>query len=168
MRTGYPCFVFSGCVSGLRPDRSSASRTLQLRIRVISSRPIALCAATFHNSPRAISRFSRRFGAKLAPPRFLLLGVFAMSDRPDNKRSAPRYTLIMDALITDLLTRTTIKLRNSDISLTGCYIDALNPLERGTPVLLRLEHDSQVFECPGVVAYTVARLGMGVNFVQPL
>ena len=60
-----------------------------------------------------------------------------MSDRPENKRSAPRYTVIMDAEITDLLTRTNMKLRSSDISVTGC-IDALNPLERGTPVSLRL------------------------------
>ena len=86
-----------------------------------------------------------------------------MSDRPENKRSAPRYTVIMDAEITDLLTRTNMKLRSSDISVTGCYIDALNPLERGTPVSLRLVHDSQVFESKGVVAYTVARLGMGVK-----
>jgi len=91
-----------------------------------------------------------------------------MSDRPENKRSAPRYTVIMDAEITDLLTRTNMKLRSSDISVTGCYIDALNPLERGTPVSLRLIHDSQVFESKGVVAYTVARLGMGVNFDQPV
>lgn len=91
-----------------------------------------------------------------------------MSDSPDNKRAAPRYPVIMDAQITDLLSHTTLKLRNSDISLTGCYIDALNPLESGTPVWLRLEHATQVFESPGTVAYTVPRLGMGITFDQPI
>jgi len=64
----------------------------------------------------------------------------------------------------DLLTRSTVKLRCSDISLSGCYLDTLNPMDLGTPVWVRLVHGGHVFESQGKVAYAVPRLGMGVTF----
>jgi len=91
-----------------------------------------------------------------------------MPEQPANRRGAPRFTVVMDAEATDLLTRTTVKLRCSDISGSGCYLDTLNPMEAGTPLWVRLVHGQRIFESQGKVAYMVARLGMGVAFAQPI
>ena len=74
----------------------------------------------------------------------------------------------MDAEATDLLTRASAKLRCSDISLSGCYLDTLNPLETGSSLWVRLFHSQRVFESQAKVAYMVPRLGMGVAFAQPI
>jgi hypothetical protein len=94
-----------------------------------------------------------------------------MSEDPEDKverRGAARYAVVMEADVTDLLTHGTLKLRCSDISLSGCYLDTLNPMEPGTPLWLRLEHGKRVFECQAKVAYMVPRLGMGVAFATPV
>jgi hypothetical protein len=91
-----------------------------------------------------------------------------MPDLPVDRRVAPRYHLVMDAEAIDLRTRSTLKLRCSDISLSGCYLDTLNPLEPKTPLWIRLVHGQRIFEAHSKVAYAVPRLGMGVTFTQPL
>jgi PilZ domain-containing protein len=84
------------------------------------------------------------------------------------RRGSPRFAVRMEAQATDLRTNTTFKLRCSDISLTGCYLDTLNPAEAGAPVRIRLEHGRRVFECQAQVAYKVPQMGMGVAFTHPL
>jgi len=74
----------------------------------------------------------------------------------------------MGAEATDLLTRSTIKLRCSDISVSGGYLDTRNPMDLGTPVWVRLVHGGHVFESHGKVAYAVPRRGTGVAFAQPV
>jgi hypothetical protein len=91
-----------------------------------------------------------------------------MSEGSVERRIAPRYAVIMDAQVTDLLSRSTVKLRCSDISLSGCYLDTLNPAEPATPVWVRLEHGMRVCELQAKVAYTVRNMGMGVAFAQPI
>jgi hypothetical protein len=90
-----------------------------------------------------------------------------MAEQGSDRRESPRYTVIMDARITDVQMRSTVHLRCSDISITGCYLDTLNPLDRGTALTLRLEHAGQVFETAAKVTYTVPRLGMGLTFEKP-
>jgi len=65
-----------------------------------------------------------------------------MPDQPADRRGAHRFAVVMDAEATDLLTRTMVKLRCSDLSLSGCYLDTLNPMDLGTPVWVRLVHRS--------------------------
>ena len=84
------------------------------------------------------------------------------------RRVAPRYQVVMDAQTTDLITRAVIKVRCSDISLTGCYLDTLNPVDPGTPLWVRMERGGRVFEAQARVAYMVPRLGMGLEFAQPI
>ena len=91
-----------------------------------------------------------------------------MPDSPAERREAPRYSVIMDAHTTDLVSRSVVKLRCSDISLVGCYLDTLNPVDPGTPLWVRLEHGGRMFEAQARVAYMVPRLGMGVQFAQPI
>jgi hypothetical protein len=91
-----------------------------------------------------------------------------MSDQAEERRGATRYAVIMEAQATDLLTRSTFKMRCSDLSLSGCYLDTLNPIETGAPLWVHLEHGQRVFECQAKVAYLVSHLGMGVEFAQPI
>jgi PilZ domain len=91
-----------------------------------------------------------------------------MPDQPADRRGSPRYSVMMDAEATDLLTRSTVKLRCSDLSMSGCYLDTLNPLDFGTSLWIRLIHGQHIFESQGRVAYMVPRLGMGVAFAQPV
>jgi len=84
------------------------------------------------------------------------------------RRGSSRYAVMMDAQTTDLITRSVIKLRCSDVSLSGCYLDTLNPVEPVTPLWVRMEHAGRVFEVQGRVEYMVARLGMGLEFAQPI
>jgi len=91
-----------------------------------------------------------------------------MPDQPADRRGAPRFAVVMDAEATDLITRTMVKLRCSDISLSGCYLDTLNPMDAGAPLWVRLVHGQHIFEAQAKVAYMVPRLGMGVEFAQPV
>ena len=62
-----------------------------------------------------------------------------------------------------------MKTRISDLSLSGGYVDTINPLPNGTPVRLKIFAASQTFEAPATVVYSHAHLGMGLRFgeVQP-
>ena len=90
------------------------------------------------------------------------------SETKVERRGAPRYAVIMDAQVTDLRAHSTLKLRCSDISLSGCYLDTLNPVEIGTLLWIHLEHGQRVFECQAKVTNMIPRLGMGVEFVHPV
>jgi len=50
------------------------------------------------------------------------------------------------------------------ISATGCYVDTINPLVRGTAVRLRILTETHMFEAPATVVYAHTHLGMGLKF----
>ena len=91
-----------------------------------------------------------------------------MPDQPAERRGAPRYPVMMYAQTTDLITRSVIKLRCSDISRSGCYLDTLNPVDPGIALWVQMEHGGRVFEAQARVAYMVSRLGMGLEFALPI
>ncbi|MGA2810898.1 MAG: PilZ domain-containing protein [Candidatus Acidiferrum sp.] len=91
-----------------------------------------------------------------------------MPDQPAERREALRYSVNMDAQTTDLITRSVIKQRCSDISLSGCYLDTLNPIDPGTPLWVHIEHGGRTFSAQARVAYMVPRLGMGLEFARPV
>lgn len=91
-----------------------------------------------------------------------------MSNQGAERRGSPRFVVAMEAEATDLQTKSSVKLRCSDISLSGCYLDTLNPMDIATPLWVRLIHGQHIFESQGKVAYMVPRLGMGVAFAQPI
>ena len=84
------------------------------------------------------------------------------------RRNAARFPLILAAEITELPEGSPLHARTSDISRTGCYIDTLNPVPRGTLVRLRLTRNREVFEVVAKVAYVSPGLGMGLHFQDPL
>jgi PilZ domain len=87
-----------------------------------------------------------------------------MPDVMANRRVAPRYALSLAAEVIDVASGTKLNVRTSDVSRTGCYIDALNPMRAGSAISIRLQHKSEIFMANGRVAYVSPRLGMGVAF----
>ena len=91
-----------------------------------------------------------------------------MPDGMTDRRAAPRYSLILLAEVTDLLSSTKFTARTSDVSRKGCYIDMLNPLPQGTKICVRLQNEKKTFEARGMVIYVSPGLGMGVAFAEDL
>jgi hypothetical protein len=89
-----------------------------------------------------------------------------MSDGSTDRRSAPRYPLILSAEVSDKLSGAKLAARTADVSQTGCYIDTLNPIPAGSQVDVRLQHEEEIFETGGRVIYISPGLGMGIAFAS--
>jgi hypothetical protein len=87
-----------------------------------------------------------------------------MPDVTVERRSAPRYFRVLAAEVIELPRGAKLLARTSDISRTGCYIDTMNPVSKGSQILLRFIHHHEVFEALARVVYVSYRLGMGVAF----
>jgi c-di-GMP-binding flagellar brake protein YcgR len=84
------------------------------------------------------------------------------------RRRAPRISFVASAeVLAESLPR--MSTRISDISLSGCYVDTINPLNSGTVVHVKIFTDLHVFEASASVAFSHRHLGMGLAFkdVQP-
>jgi PilZ domain len=84
----------------------------------------------------------------------------------EDRRSAPRYRLIADAEVIEILSDTQLKARTSDLSIGGCFLDMLNPSPRGTEIRVRISHAASTFTAFGRVAFVVPNIGMGVAFTK--
>jgi hypothetical protein len=82
-----------------------------------------------------------------------------------NRRAAPRYLLILVAEVVDASGAKMIA-RTSDVSRTGCYLDTLKPMPKGTQIQLRLMRGDEVFLTSAEVAYASPGLGMGIRFLE--
>lgn len=91
-----------------------------------------------------------------------------MSNSMSDRRNAPRYSLILVAEVSETMSGAKIAARTSDVSRTGCYLDTLTPLPRGTQVTVKLQNGSETFESSAVVRYASPGLGMGVAFTEGL
>ena len=91
-----------------------------------------------------------------------------MPDAMTDRRVAPRYPLVLLAEVTDQLSSTKFTARTSDVSRTGCYIDMLSPLPRGTQIHVRLHNQKEMFESVAAVMYVSPGLGIGVAFAENL
>ncbi|HEV2194449.1 MAG TPA: PilZ domain-containing protein [Candidatus Acidoferrum sp.] len=80
------------------------------------------------------------------------------------RRSAPRYPMVLAAEVMELPRGAKLSARTSDISRTGCYIDTLNPTPPGAQVRVRLVHNEENFEAVARVVYVSYGLGMGIAF----
>ena len=88
-----------------------------------------------------------------------------MPDVMTDRRSAPRYPLILSAEVWDKAGSAKLAGRTADISSTGCYIDILNPIPAGSAVRVRLQHENEFFEADARVVYVSPGLGMGLAFI---
>jgi hypothetical protein len=80
-----------------------------------------------------------------------------------DRRKSPRFALIVFATITEP-DGNKFSARTSDVSKTGCYIDALTPLAKGTSVYVELRQGRERFVTIGTVVYVNKGLGMGIQF----
>jgi len=82
------------------------------------------------------------------------------------RRSAPRHAMVLAAEVIELPRGAKLSARTSDVSLTGCYIDTLNPVPQGSEVRVRITHGTETFVSLGRVVYVSYGLGMGIQFVN--
>jgi PilZ domain len=87
-----------------------------------------------------------------------------MPDVPVEKRKGPRFPFVLSTEVIEFPRGAKLGARTSDISRTGCYIDTLNPLPKGSKVKIRVTHHDEVFEAVGSVVYVSPCMGMGVSF----
>lgn len=85
------------------------------------------------------------------------------------RRRTPRFTFIASAEVSAENGAVRLNTRISDLSLSGCYVDTINALPRGTAVQLKIFTQTQAFETPATVIFSHAHLGMGLAFrdVEP-
>jgi PilZ domain len=91
-----------------------------------------------------------------------------MPDTMADRRVAPRYSIILIAHVQGLNGEKRFSARTSDLSRTGCYLDTLTPLAKGSSIHVKLICREESFEAKGTVMYVSPGLGMGVRFEEPL
>lgn len=84
------------------------------------------------------------------------------------RRANLRYQLTVGADVTELKSGARLVTRTNDISLGGCFVDALAPHPVGTRVRLTISKGNEAFEALGKVIYSQAGLGMGIAFTSVL
>ena len=84
------------------------------------------------------------------------------------QRGAPRFPFIASAEVLAESTGSRLSARISDLSVSGCYVDTINPLPDGTLVRLKIFTETQIFEAPARVVYSHTHLGMGLAFREVL
>jgi hypothetical protein len=87
-----------------------------------------------------------------------------MQDGAAEKRKGPRSLLVLAVEVIELPRGAKLGGRTSDVCRSGCYIDTLNPVPKGSQLRLRITHHNEVFEGLGSVVYVSPGLGMGVMF----
>jgi hypothetical protein len=85
---------------------------------------------------------------------------------PKNRRKSPRYPMSAEARVTNLKTETEFGARISELSVSGCFLDTLNPLPDGSELHVKVSKESGVFETDANVVYSRPRLGLGIRFVN--
>jgi len=85
----------------------------------------------------------------------------------EQRRRGPRYRFIASAELLEARTDTRIATRVSELSMTGCYLDMLNPFPTGTLALVRISAGDAQFISKARVVYAQPNFGAGVEFLEP-
>jgi PilZ domain-containing protein len=83
-------------------------------------------------------------------------------------RGAARFPFIAAAEVLAENNGARMRARISDLGVSGCYVDTINPLPDGTLVQVKIITETQIFEAPARVVYSRTRLGMGLAFREVL
>jgi hypothetical protein len=81
-----------------------------------------------------------------------------------NRRRVPRFPFEAAAELTEEKSGSKISARVTELSLYGCYLDTVNPLQPGTIVSLKIFSDNEYFEARASVVYSHPNFGMGLAF----
>lgn len=82
----------------------------------------------------------------------------------NERRRSPRFSFIAHGELREETTDIRLNMRVSEISRGGCYVDMMNPLPSGTPILLSIAAGGSLFEAQGRIVYAVEHMGAGVCF----
>lgn len=99
-------------------------------------------------------------GLSEIPPR----GALAASRA--ERRYQERFPLVGSVEMMDAQTRTHLRARTSDLSLSGCYVDTLNPFPVGTILYLWIHRESDSFQARAMVRTQHLGSGMGLLFTD--
>lgn len=83
-----------------------------------------------------------------------------------DRRAYERVSLSAIAELVDLGTKQHRTARVADISLHGCYVDAINVYPVGARVRISILHSDVQLDAFGVITYSLPGTGMGVNFTD--
>ena len=104
--------------------------------------------------------------------------VLGMSPRTENdpirptvavsreRRRHARFPFITLVEALEPKSNTQISGRSSDVSLSGCYVEAINPFPKGTTIRIRLTRENVSFEANAKVVTSQIGMGMGVAFTS--
>ena len=84
------------------------------------------------------------------------------------QRSQQRFPFVASVAMLDMQTRTLIRARTSDLSLSGCYIDTLNPLPVGAILGLLIQKETESMQARASVRTQHLGSGMGLAFIDLL
>src|SRR5258705_12263167 len=87
-----------------------------------------------------------------------------MGGRNQERRRNPRFPFVANAEVNEAAAATRIKVRVTEVSLYGCYLDMLNPFAVGTEVFVKIFTAADIFETPAIVVYSHPNLGVGLAF----
>lgn len=82
------------------------------------------------------------------------------------RRRHPRFPLIADAEVTEIVSGTKLRAKTSDLSAGGCFLDMLNPSPEDTEIAVRISHADTTFTARGKVVFVFPNMGMGVMFTD--
>jgi hypothetical protein len=82
----------------------------------------------------------------------------------DERRCHPRGQFVASVEMSDLKTGAISHARTADLSLSGCYIDTLNPLPLGSLVDVTIHKRNESLSVQGSVCMQCPGSGMGVAF----
>ena len=82
------------------------------------------------------------------------------------RRGSPRYALIAEAEITEIVSDARSEAKTGDLSLHGCFLSMVNPSLEGTEIRLRISHADTTFTAIGRVVFRLPNVGMGVVFTS--
>jgi len=80
------------------------------------------------------------------------------------RRFAVRHAVSASAKVVEATSGANLQARCSDLSVTGCYIDTLNPFPAGSTVHLHLSNEQRTVETDAQVITNHIGMGMGLVF----
>jgi PilZ domain len=86
------------------------------------------------------------------------------SGKETERRGADRHIFTASAEIIDLSSGARFSTRTTDLGPGGCFVDTLLPFPVGAKVHVSVRKGKTQFEINGVVVYSQAGLGMGIEF----
>jgi hypothetical protein len=112
----------------------------------------------------ALKQMSAPTGATAAPMPASQIGDSSSKSYVSEKRRSPRYRCQGSAHLRDARTNVATWATFTDVSLHGCYVEAMSTFRPGTQLVLTIELNGYRIECGGEVRVVYPGLGMGISF----